>query len=109
VTSVVAEGGGYRVATDRGEWRCRAVVLPSGAPGVPAVPAAAAALPRSVTTLTPKTYRNPAQLDDGGVLVVGASATGLQLADEIQRSGRRVILAVGEHIRLPRIYRGLDI
>src|SRR5690606_12370113 len=109
VTSVVADGCGYRVATDRGAWRCRAVVLASGAHGVPAVPAAAAALPRSVTTLTPKTYRNPGQLDDGGVLVVGASATGVQLADEIQRSGRRVILAVGEHVRLPRTYRGRDV
>jgi putative flavoprotein involved in K+ transport len=109
VTSVVAEEGGYRVATDRGAWRCRAVVLASGAHGVPAVPAAAGALPESVAALTPKTYRNPSQLDDGGVLVVGASATGLQLADEIRRSGRRVILAVGEHIRMPRTYRGLDI
>ncbi|HEX6994419.1 MAG TPA: NAD(P)-binding domain-containing protein [Gammaproteobacteria bacterium] len=109
VTSVVADGGGYRVATDRGDWRCRAVVLASGAHALPAVPAAAAALPKSVATLTPKAYRNPSRLDDGGVLVVGASATGLQLADEIQRSGRRVILAVGEHIRMPRVYRGLDI
>ncbi|HEX7081597.1 MAG TPA: NAD(P)-binding domain-containing protein [Gammaproteobacteria bacterium] len=109
VTSVVAEACGYRVATDRGDWRCRAVVLASGAHGVPAVPAAAAALPKSVTTLTPKTYRNPDQLDGGGVLVVGASASGIQLADEIRRSGRRVILAVGEHIRMPRVYRGLDI
>src|SRR5690606_8749535 len=109
VTSVCADGDGYRVATDRGDWRCRAVVLASGAHGIPAVPAAAAALPKSIATLTPKTYRNPSRLDDGGVLVVGASATGLQLADEIQRSGRRVILAVGEHIRMPRVYRGLDI
>src|SRR5262249_50451960 len=46
---------------------------------------------------------------DRGVLIVGASATGVQLADEIQRSGRQVTLAVGEHIRMPRIYRGLDI
>src|SRR5919109_1003373 len=53
--------------------------------------------------------RNPAQLEDGGVLVVGASATGIQLAGEIHRSGREVTLAVGEHIRVPRIYRGKDI
>ena len=51
----------------------------------------------------------PRQLDDGGVLVVGASATGTQLADEIHRSGRPVTLAVGEHVRAPRIYRGKDI
>jgi putative flavoprotein involved in K+ transport len=43
------------------------------------------------------------------VLVVGASATGVQIAEEIQRSGRPVTLAVGEHIRMPRRYRGRDI
>jgi putative flavoprotein involved in K+ transport len=54
-------------------------------------------------------YRNPGQLDEGGVLVVGASATGIQIADEIHRSGRPVTLAVGEHVRVPRVYRGRDI
>ena len=54
-------------------------------------------------------YRNPDQLAPGGVLVVGASATGTQLADEIHRSGRPVTLAVGEHVRAPRTYRGRDI
>jgi putative flavoprotein involved in K+ transport len=48
-------------------------------------------------------------LPEGGVLVVGASATGVQLADEIRRSGRRVLLSVGEHVRLPRTYRGRDV
>ena len=54
-------------------------------------------------------YRHPGQLPSGGVLVVGASATGTQLADEIHRSGRPVTIAVGEHIRAPRVYRGRDI
>ena len=54
-------------------------------------------------------YRNPGQLQAGGVVVVGASATGLQLAEEIHRSGRPVTLAVGEHVRLPRLYRSRDI
>jgi putative flavoprotein involved in K+ transport len=109
VTSVSAEGAGYRVETDRGGWQCRAVVIASGACQIPVVPSVAAALPGSVQSLTAKDYRNPGQLDDSGVLIVGASATGLQLAEEIQRSGRCVTLAVGEHIRMPRIYRGLDI
>lgn len=109
VTSVRAADGGYVVATDRDTWRCRAVVLASGAHGVPIVPELAARLPRGVRTLTAKDYRNPDGLDPGPVLVVGASATGLQLADEIRRSGRRVLLAVGEHIRMPRLYRGRDI
>jgi putative flavoprotein involved in K+ transport len=109
VTSVTASDGGYRVVTDRGQWRCRAVVIASGAHNIAAVPPIGAALPESLRTLTPKDYRNPDQLDHRGVIVVGASATGLQLADEIHRSGRPVTLAVGEHIRMPRIYRGLDI
>ncbi|MGH3184456.1 MAG: pyridine nucleotide-disulfide oxidoreductase, partial [Streptosporangiaceae bacterium] len=67
------------------------------------------AVPSSITTLTPLSYRDPGQLPDGGVLVVGASATGVQLADEIHRSGRPVTLAAGEHVRLPRTYRGRDI
>ena len=65
--------------------------------------------PPAIATITSMDYRNPSQLDDGGVLVVGASATGTQLADEIHRSGRPVTLAVGEHVRAPRVYRGKDI
>jgi putative flavoprotein involved in K+ transport len=109
VTSLTAEDDGYRVETDRSVWRCRAVVLASGAHGVPVVPNVAADLPQGIRTLTAAEYRNPAQLDSGRVLVVGASATGLQLADEIHRSGRPVTIAVGEHIRMPRLYRGRDI
>jgi putative flavoprotein involved in K+ transport len=59
--------------------------------------------------LTPLDYRNPEQLPEGGALVVGASATGVQIAHEIQRSGRPVTLAVGEHVRGPRTYRDRDI
>jgi putative flavoprotein involved in K+ transport len=62
-----------------------------------------------VATLTPPEYRNPEQLGEGGVLVVGASATGVQIAAEIQRSGREVTIAVGEHVRGPRVYRDRDI
>ena len=89
--------------------RARAVVLATGACIQPAIPGVASALPSQVTTMTPLDYRDPGQLPDGGVLVVGASATGVQLAGEIHRSGRPVTLAVGEHVRLPRRYRGRDI
>jgi len=109
VTSVTASAGGYRVVTDRGDWQCRSVVLASGAHNIPVVPAVAAALPASIASWTAKDYRNPGQLDARRVLIVGASATGLQLADEICRSGREVTLAVGEHIRMPRTYRSRDI
>jgi putative flavoprotein involved in K+ transport len=109
VTGVRADGFGYRVETDRGAWRCRAVVIASGAFGRPVVPAIAHGLPADVDQLHAQDYRRPGQLAPGGVLVVGASATGLQLAREIHASGRPVTLAVGEHVRLPRRYRGRDI
>jgi putative flavoprotein involved in K+ transport len=109
VTSVRPVEGGYHVTTTTGEWRCRAVVIASGACNVAAVPAVLEALPASIHSITALEYRSPSLLPDGGVLVVGASATGVQLADEIQRSGRQVTLSVGEHVRLPRTYRGRDV
>ena len=109
VTSVRADPAGYRVVTDRGEWLCRTIVLASGACNLPNVPAVAAALPPRIATLSPAQYRNPDKVPDGGVLVVGASASGTQIAEELQASGRPVTLAVGEHIRAPRVYRGRDI
>ena len=109
VTSVRPRGDGYEVVTDRGSWQCETVVLATGACNIPKLPAVAEAVPSAITTLTPMQYRNPAQLEEGGVLVVGASASGVQIADEIHRSGRPVTLAVGEHVRVPRVYRGKDI
>jgi putative flavoprotein involved in K+ transport len=109
VTGVRAIEGGYQMATDRGEIRCRALVIASGANNSPRVPDLHRAVPQTVQCLTTFSYRNPDRLPPGGVLVVGAAATGLQLADEIHRSGRPVTLCVGEHVRLPRSYRGRDI
>ena len=109
VTSVRAAGGGYVVRTDQGSWRAPTVVLACGAATVPAVPALARLVPAGITSVTPAGYRNPGELPEGGVLVVGASASGIQLADELHRSGRPVTLAVGEHVRMPRTYRGRDI
>jgi putative flavoprotein involved in K+ transport len=109
VTSVRRTDDGYRVASDRDEWQCKAVVLATGAFSVPRVPDFSEAVPPSVTMLTPLRYRSPEQLAEGGVLVVGASATGVQIAHELQRSGRNVTMAVGEHVRGPRMYRGHDI
>lgn len=109
VTAVRRSADGYEVVTNQGDWQCRAVVLATGACNLPSVPACAEAVPAAVSTLSSMQYRNPSQLADGGVLIVGASATGTQIADEIQRSGRPVTLAVGEHVRAPRVYRGRDI
>ena len=109
VASVRPTDEGYHVATSSGDLRCRCVVVASGACNLASVPALRELVPASIEQFTPLEYRNPAQLPEGGVLVVGASATGVQLADEIHRSGRPVTLSVGEHVRLPRTYRGHDV
>jgi len=88
VTSVRRGDDGYQVTTDRGEITARSVVIASGACNQPTVPPLRDAVPASVRQLTPFDYRDPARLPDGGVLVVGASATGVQLAAELARSGR---------------------
>src|SRR4051794_24756720 len=110
VTSVRPAGdGGYLVDTDGGGWSADAVVVASGACNVATVPAGAAGVPSGVTQLTAHDYRNPGQVPDGGVLVVGASSSGVQIADELMRHGRPVTISAGEHVRLPRRYRGADI
>ena len=109
VTSVRPADAGYHIATNNGDLECRVVILASGACNLPSVPALQQAMPASIPSVTTFDYRNPDTLPEGGVLVVGASATGVQLADEIHRSGRRVTLSVGEHVRLPRTYRGRDV
>ena len=109
VTSVRRTDHGYSVATSQGEWQCRTVVLASGACNIADVPALAEAVPPGIDMLTPMQYRSPDRLAQGGVLVVGASASGVQIADEIHRSGRPVTVAAGAHIRVPRVYRGKDI
>jgi putative flavoprotein involved in K+ transport len=100
---------GFCVRTDAGEWRTRNVVIATGHCDLPEVPVIASTLAPDIAQVVPTSYRHPGQLRDGGVLVVGASATGIQLASEIARSGRAVTLAVGRHTRLPRRYRGRDI
>ena len=109
VISLRRADGGYRVTTSDGEIESRTLVIATGACNRPTVPGFASGLPPEVEQLTALEYRNPTQLPDGGVLVVGASATGVQLATELRQSGRRVVLSVGEHVRLPRTYRGCDI
>jgi putative flavoprotein involved in K+ transport len=109
VRAVERSGSGFEVATTRGSWHARNVVVATGYSDLPLVPPIAARLAPDIVQIVPSAYRRPAQLPDGGVLVVGASATGIQLADEIHASGRDVTIAVGRHTRLPRRYRGRDI
>ncbi len=109
VMSLMRTDGGYRAATNDGEIHCRSVVLATGACNLPHLPALHQAVPKGLECFTAFDYRNPSQLPHGGCLVVGASATGVQLAEEIHRSARPVTLSVGEHVRLPRTYRGRDV
>lgn len=109
VTSVTRHAGrpGFRVETTDGVIDARYVVAATGPfqrPVIPPiVPATAAPL-----QIHSSDYRNPAQLPEGNVLVVGAGSSGVQIADELQRSGRQVYLSVGPHDRPPRGYRGRD-
>lgn len=109
VTSVTRCCDHFAVATDKGIWHASNVVVASGACNRPAVPDFAKDIPGQINQVSPLSYRNPSELPEGGVLVVGASATGVQLAAEIKASGRPVMLATGNHIRMPRHYRGHDI
>jgi putative flavoprotein involved in K+ transport len=109
VTSVERDGSGYRIGTDRGVWQAANVVIATGNSDRPCVPEFGARLSPDIVQVVPTAYRNPSELPPGGVLIVGASATGIQLAEEIHASGRRVTLSVGRHTRLPRDYRGRDI
>jgi putative flavoprotein involved in K+ transport len=111
-TEVVEVGrttGGFVVGTNQGTWAAKAVIVATGYCGLPSVPAWAAGVTPAVHQVTPATYRRAADLPPGGVLVVGASATGIQLAHEIREAGRPVVVAVGHHTRVPRCYRGRDI
>lgn len=109
MSRVARDGEAFVVATPEGELRPRTVVLAGGGASRAVRPAFAGALPAGVRQLTSLEYRGPAQVEEGGVLVVGASASGAQIADELQRAGRPVVLAVGEHVRMPRTYRGEDV
>jgi putative flavoprotein involved in K+ transport len=109
VRAVHRSGDGYLVVSDAGRWQAKAIVIATGYSVEPAVPDVAEELGTSVVQLTTDSYRGPADVADGGVLVVGASATGTQFADELAAAGRDVVLAVGRHARIPRRYRGMDI
>lgn len=108
VVAVRPRGSRYEIETRQGHWLAPVVVAATGHCQHPSVPAFAARLSPSIRQLTPSRYRRPSDFD-APVLVVGASTTGVQIAEELQRSGRQTVLAVGRHIRLPRRYRGRDI
>jgi putative flavoprotein involved in K+ transport len=108
VYSVTEKSDGFHSITDAGEWTSKRIVIATGQCGVPLIPDIAKGTSSGIRQIHASQYRRPAALPDGGVLVVGAGASGVQLADELNRSGREVTLAVGSHSRLPRRYRGID-
>jgi len=99
----------FEVVTPAGSWHADNLVLATGHAADPVVPGLAAALPGDVHQLHSADYRGPTSVADGPVLVVGAGASGQQVAAELARAGRDVAIAVGRHRRLPRRYRGADI
>lgn len=98
---------GFTVVTSEGVIEANRVVAATGPFQKPVIPAIA---PQATPLLQIHSadYRNPAQLPEGGVLVVGAGSSGVQIADELQRAGKRVYLSVGAHDRPPRAYRNRD-
>ena len=109
VLSLERSGDGYRAATNNGAWQAPTVVIATGYSDTPHVPGIARCLSPAIKQVHASHYRNPGALPEGHVLVVGASASGLQIAHELALSGRDVTLAVGRHIRMPRRYCGRDI
>lgn len=109
VTSVRKNNGGvgFRAETSEGTIQARYVVAATGAFQRPIIPAV---VPESagIQQIHSNSYRNPQQLPTGAVLIIGAGSSGVQIADELRQSGRRVYLAVGPHDRPPRSYRGRD-
>ncbi|MCP1412915.1 NAD(P)/FAD-dependent oxidoreductase [Paenarthrobacter sp. A20] len=102
-------GGGFQLETSLGNLRAKNVVLATGAYQVPKIPASAAMFPAGVTQLHTHDYRNPEQLPDGAVLIVGTGQSGGQIAEELHAAGREVHLSVSIVPEAPRRYRGQDL
>jgi putative flavoprotein involved in K+ transport len=101
------DGSGFIAKTSEGVIEARNVVAATGPFQKPVIPPVVPA-DSGITQIHSASYRNPSQLPEGGVLVIGAGSSGVQIADELARAGRKVYLAVGPHNRPPRSYRGKD-
>lgn len=109
VHRVRPDDDGWLVVSDAGSHVATNVVVATGHHAVPSIPMGkATALPAGIHQLHTSHYRNPGQLPDGGVLVVGAGPSGQQIAEELALAGRDVVIAAGRHRTLPRRYRGRD-
>ena len=108
VTKLRRDAGGFVADLAGGSIAARSVVVATGPYQRPLRPALLDDHP-GLFQVHASSYKNPAQLPDGAVLVVGAGASGAQITEELMRAGRRVFLSVGRHNRLPRRYRGRDL
>lgn len=98
---------GFTVTTSKGVFNAQRIVSATGPFQIPVIPAIAPKDP-AIHQIHSAKYFNPEQLPEGAVMVVGAGSSGVQIADELQKSGRKVYLSVGPHDRPPRSYRGRD-
>ncbi|KAB1069970.1 MSMEG_0569 family flavin-dependent oxidoreductase [Methylobacterium planeticum] len=101
--------GGFSVRTSDGDYTADEIVVASGGYHTPIIPRMAERLPSSVMQIHSNQYRNPGQLPEGDVLVVGSGQSGAQIAEDLHLAGRRVHLAVGDAPRCARFYRGRDV
>ena len=102
------EGGGFRLDTAEGPFTADAVVLAVGGYHTPFIPRIAERLPETIRQIHSAAYKNPDQLPDGAVMVVGSGQSGCQIAEDLHLAGRKVHLVVGSAPRCPRVYRGRD-
>ena len=101
-------GVGFATETSAGPIETGNVIVATGPYQSPVIPDLLAGNTR-VFQIHANAYKEPDQLPAGGVLIVGSGASGTQIAEELQRAGRRVFLSVGRHKRMPRKYRGKDL
>ena len=109
VISVEPLEAGYRVRTDKGEFKAANVVMATGMFQQPKMPTFSSNLPAEINQIHSSEYSNPEALPAGAVLVVGSAQSGCQIAEELYMAGKKVYLSVGKAGRFPRRYRGKDI
>jgi putative flavoprotein involved in K+ transport len=104
-----ADSGGFLISLPTGTIKARRAVVATGAYQKPHRPAGAESLPKDLVQLFAEEYTNPSALPPDAVLVVGSGQTGCQLAEEVHKSGRKVFLACGRCVWVPRRLEGHDI
>lgn len=109
VISLERLGSIYRVETSMGTIMADSVVIATSLYGTPMIPRAAERLPENVMQIHTADYRNPAQLPEGDVIVVGSGQSGCQIAEDLHLAGRRVHMVTGNAPRCARFYRGRDV